>query len=169
MMAHYLKEYNNVSKAPMPLVMFRYATEHCSRINRIIKQRGGHALLVGVGGSGRQSLAKLATYIANYDLFQIEVNKTYDINSFRNDLKKVLKVAGAECKNVVFLFTDTQIKDESFLEDVSMVLNTGEVPNLFQQDEKTEILERVQVSHFNLKLSYEANRFFQHKVLRCCC
>ena len=101
-MDHYLKEYNNVSKAPMPLVMFRYATEHCSRINRIIKQRGGHALLVGVGGSGRQSLAKLATYIANYDLFQIEVNKTYDINSFRNDLKKVLKVAGAECKNVVF-------------------------------------------------------------------
>ena len=39
-MEHYLKEYNTVSKAPMPLVMFRYATEHASRINRIIKQRG---------------------------------------------------------------------------------------------------------------------------------
>ena len=70
-MDHYLKEYNSVSKAPMPLVMFRYATEHASRINRIIKSRGGHALLVGVGGRGRQSLAKLATYIANYELFQI--------------------------------------------------------------------------------------------------
>ena len=46
-MEHYLKEYNTVSKAPMPLVMFRYATEHASRVNRIIKQRGGHALLVG--------------------------------------------------------------------------------------------------------------------------
>ena len=100
----------------------------------------------GVGGSGRQSLAKLATFIANYELFQIEVNKAYDINSFRTDLKKVLKVAGADCKHVVFLFTDTQIKDESFLEDISMILNTGEVPNLYQQDEKTEILERVQVT-----------------------
>ena len=124
---------------------FRYATEHASRINRIIKQRGGHALLVGVGGSGRQSLAKLATFIANYELFQIEVNKTYGIQSWRNDLKKVLKMAGADCKNVVFLFTDLQIKDEAFLEDISMVLNTGEVPNLFATDEKTEILERVQV------------------------
>ncbi len=145
-MEHYLKEYNTVSKAPMPLVMFRYATEHTSRINRIIKQRGGHALLVGVGGSGRQSLAKLATFIANYELFQIEVNKTYGIQSWRNDLKKVLKMAGADCKNVVFLFTDLQIKDEAFLEDISMVLNTGEVPDLFATEEKTEILERVQVS-----------------------
>jgi dynein heavy chain len=30
-MEHYLKEYNTISKAPMPLVMFRLATEHTSR------------------------------------------------------------------------------------------------------------------------------------------
>ncbi len=46
---------------------------------------------------------------------------------------------------VVFLFNDMQIKDEAFLEDISMVLNTGEVPNLFPPEEKAEILERVQV------------------------
>ena len=114
------------------------------RVNRIIRQPGGHALLVGLGGSGRQSLAKLATFIARYELHKIEVNKTYGISAWRTDLKRVLKRAGADGKNVVFLFNDRQIKDETFLEDISMVLNTGEVPNLFAAEEKAEILDRVQ-------------------------
>ena len=41
----------------------------------------------------------------------------------------------------MFLITDTQIKDEKFLEDVDGLLNAGEVPNLFAIDEKQEIIE----------------------------
>ena len=41
----------------------------------------------------------------------------------------------------MFLLTDTQIKEESFLEDVDGLLNAGEVPNLFPLDEKQEIVE----------------------------
>ena len=44
-------------------------------------------------------------------------------------------------KPTVFLLTDTQIKEESFLEDVDSLLNTGEVPNLFAVDEKAELNE----------------------------
>jgi hypothetical protein len=66
------------------------------------------------------------------------------MSAWRNDLKKVLKLAGADGKQIVFLFTDQQIKDEAFLEDISMVLNTGDVPNLFLPEEKADILERVQ-------------------------
>eukprot|EP00095_Tigriopus_kingsejongensis_P002576 maker-scaffold274_size229011-snap-gene-1.23 protein:Tk02576 transcript:maker-scaffold274_size229011-snap-gene-1.23-mRNA-1 annotation:"hypothetical protein LOTGIDRAFT_210054" len=146
-MEHYLHEYNTISKAPMPLVMFQYAVEHTSRINRIIRNKGGHALLVGLGGSGRQSLTRLATFIAGHELFQIEVNKTYGIVNWRADLRKVLRKAGTDdTRQVVFLFTDLQIKDEAFLEDISMILNTGEVPNLFAPEEKAEILERIQSS-----------------------
>lgn len=56
----------------------------------------------------------------------MQVNKTYSMDNWHNDLKKVLKRAGADGKKVVFLFTDLQIKDESFLEDVSMILTTGD-------------------------------------------
>ena len=60
------------------------------------------------------------------------MNKTYGVTNWRSDLKKVLKMAGSEYKQVAFLFTDLQIKEDTFLEDISMILNTGEVMNLHQ-------------------------------------
>jgi len=56
-----------------------------------------------------------------------------------------LKGAGAQGKKTVFLITDTQIKDESFLEDVDSMLNTGEVANLFAVDEKQELIEVIKL------------------------
>ena len=44
-------------------------------------------------------------------------------------------------QKTVFLITDTQIKEEAFLEDIDSVLNTGEVPNIFAADEKQEVME----------------------------
>ena len=44
----YLDEYNLVSKAPMHLVMFKFAIEHVSRVARVLKQDNGHVLLVGM-------------------------------------------------------------------------------------------------------------------------
>ena len=60
-------------------------------------------------------------------------------------LQTMLKSAGCQMKPTVFLLTDTQIKEESFLEDVDSLLNTGEVPNLFAVDEKAELNEVMQL------------------------
>ena len=136
-----LEEYNQTHKTQMNLVIFRYLLEHLSRISRILKQSGGNALLVGMGGSGRQSLCRLAAAISNFHVFQPEISKSYGMTEWREDLKTLLKSAGAQGKQMVFLLTDTQIKEESFLEDVDSLLNTGEVANLFAVDEKAEINE----------------------------
>ena len=53
----------------------------------------------------------------------------------------LLLSAGKQGKTTVFLLTDTQIKEEAFLEDVDGLLNAGEVANLFGLDEKQDVLE----------------------------
>jgi dynein heavy chain len=144
-MESYLEDYNQVSKTPMALVLFKFAIEHISRISRVLKQDNGHLLLVGIGGSGRQSSTKLAVAMADYDLFQIEITKTYSIQDWKDDLKRMMLKAGGEGRPTVFLFSDNQIKDESFVEDINVILNTGDVPNLYAADEKADIIEKMQV------------------------
>jgi dynein heavy chain len=108
----YLEEYNSAVKTQMNLVMFLDACDHVSRIARVLSQPLGNSLLLGVGGSGRQSLARLATFLANYKLFQIEVIKGYGMQNWRDDAKRALLQAGIENKPTSFLFVDTQIVNE---------------------------------------------------------
>jgi dynein heavy chain len=69
------------------IVYFRYVLEHLSRICRVLRIPGGNALLVGVGGSGRQSLTRLATAMAGYEIFQPEISKNYGKVEWREDIK----------------------------------------------------------------------------------
>ena len=93
----------------MKLVFFMDAIEHVTRIARIIRQERGNALLVGVGGCGKQSLTRLAAHINSYKCFQIELSRGYDYAAFHEDLKILYDMAGVQNLNTVFLFTDTQV------------------------------------------------------------
>uniref|UniRef100_A0A7S2LWX2 Uncharacterized protein n=1 Tax=Zooxanthella nutricula TaxID=1333877 RepID=A0A7S2LWX2_9DINO len=142
----HLAAHNEQSNKPMDLVCFLYMLEHLSRVARVIKTPGGNALLVGVGGSGRQSAAKLASFLADFVVYQVEITRGYDQTAFREDVKKLLTNSGGKGEKHVFLFSDSQIKSEGFVEDLNNLLNAGEIPNLFAADERVQLCEMVRAA-----------------------
>jgi dynein heavy chain len=85
-----LEDYN-FEYSPMGLVLFTDALEHTTKIHRIIRFQKGCGLLVGFGGSGKQSLTKLATYVACYKVFTINLTRNYREADFRLDLCDLYK------------------------------------------------------------------------------
>ena len=139
-----LEDYNMEPKLiPMDLVLFEDALRHICRIHRILKQERGNMMLVGVGGSGRQSLTRLSCYVAEIETFTIEITKQYRNIEFREDLKSLYLKTGVDNKVTCFLFNDTQIKEDSFLEDVNNILSSGSVPNLFPKEDMGLIYDGV--------------------------
>ena len=78
----------------MNLVLFEDAMKHVCRITRIISPSSGHALLVGVGGSGKQSLSKLAAYIMFMSTYMITISSSYGMADLRTDLQFLYNKTG---------------------------------------------------------------------------
>ncbi|KAM9858629.1 dynein axonemal heavy chain 10 [Aulostomus maculatus] len=137
-----LEEYNE-NKSRMNLVLFDDALEHLTRVHRILRIDRGHALLVGVGGSGKQSLTKLAAFTAGCEVFQITLSRGYSESNFREDLKILYLKLGVNNKRTVFLFTDAHVAEEGFLELINNMLTSGIVPALFPDDERESLLNQL--------------------------
>lgn len=134
-----LESYNELNAA-MNLVLFEDAMMHICRINRILESPRGNALLIGVGGSGKQSLSRLAASISSLEVFQITLRKGYAIADLKLDLAQLYIKTGQKGMGMVFLMTDAQVANEKFLVLINDLLASGEIPNLFADDEIEEIM-----------------------------
>lgn len=138
-----LDEYNMSNSSKMNLVLFDDALEHILRIARVLKQPRGHIMLIGVGGSGKQSLIRLCSYMRSMEYKMIEITKGFNTDAFKEVMKGFMKLAGIDGLGIAFVMTDTQIIDESFIENLNNLLNTGEIPNLMLPEDKDEIMNGV--------------------------
>lgn len=127
------------------LIVFR------CRISRILESPVGNALLIGVGGSGKQSLCRLAAFLSMLEVFQITLRKGYGIGDLRvndtytcmfsfsvsfrsvttcflclqSDIAALYIKVGVKNIGTVFLHTDAQIPDERFLVLINDMLASG--------------------------------------------
>ncbi|MEE6466363.1 hypothetical protein FKM82_006924 [Ascaphus truei] len=137
-----LDSYNELNAA-MNLVLFEDAMQHICRINRILEAPWGYALLIGVGGSGKQSLSKLAAYIGSLEVFQITLKNGYGIQDLKVDLANLYIRTGAKNMPTVFLLTDAQVPDERFLVLINDLLASGDVPDLFSEEDIDGIISGI--------------------------
>lgn len=153
----------------MNLVLFEDAIGHICRINRILEAPRGNALLIGVGGSGKQSLSRLAAYISNLDVFQIQLRKGYGINDLKADIAGIYMKTGIRNIGYMFLMTDAQVAEEHFLVLINDMLASGEISELFPDDEVENIVNalRNEVKQFGIMDTKEnCWKFFIDRVRR---
>lgn len=86
----YLDLYNG-DNSPMNLVFFDDCIQHLSRVARVLRQSRGNCMLVGVGGSGRRSMARLAAAMNDMKNFSIEITKSYKEKEFHEDIRGLLR------------------------------------------------------------------------------
>ena len=123
-----LDEYNMSNTNKMNLVLFEDAIEHILRIARVLKQPRGHIMLIGVGGSGKQSLIRLCTFMRGMEYKTIEITKNFNTDAFKEVVKGYMKESGIAGTGISFVMTDTQIISEQMLEDINNILNSGDAP-----------------------------------------
>ncbi|XP_071446269.1 dynein beta chain, ciliary-like [Hetaerina americana] len=163
-----MASYNDLIGA-MNLVLFEDAMMHICRISRILESPRGNALLVGVGGSGKQSLSRLSASISGLDVFQVQLRKGYSINDLKTDLAALYLKVGLKGVGTVFLMSDAQVANERFLVLVNDMLASGEVSDLFNDDETDNIINglRNEVKSYGLIDSREnCWKFFIDRVRR---
>ncbi|XP_060520898.1 dynein beta chain, ciliary-like [Cylas formicarius] len=137
-----LSGYNDLIAA-MNLVLFEDAMYHICRISRILEAPRGNALLVGVGGFGKQSLTRLAAFISSFEVFQIQLKKGYSMHDMKTDIAQLYLKVGLKSVGIVFLMTDAQVPDESYLVLINDVLASGEISELLPDEDVENVINGV--------------------------
>ena len=138
-----LEEYNDTFSI-MELVLFKQAMQHVTRIARVISTAGGNVMLVGVGGSGKQSLSRLAGFVCGMEIVQLQVSSKFSEQDFKEALQIMFKTAGVKGTPLLYLMTDSQVVNDKFLVYLSSVLSTGWIPGIFPKEEIDNILGSIQ-------------------------
>lgn len=91
-------------------MFFDMAIQHVTRAARVFRQPGKHMHMVGLGGTGKATVAKLAAFIEDCVYLRPFVSRTYNLMEFRDDVKKASFRAGVRGDSVVLFLACHLVK-----------------------------------------------------------
>lgn len=122
---------------PLSLVLFPQAIEQALRCMNTFLLPQGHLLLLGVGGSGRRSSARLAAFLSGFETVEpLRAVYSIAISEWQEELKNTLLATGALGKFQVLLVQAEHLIHDQIAEHISAVLELRELPDVFTADEK---------------------------------
>ena len=131
--------HNATAAPPLPVALCPFIAHHVARVRRTLRVPGSHALVLGAAGSGRRSVARLAAAASGLPVHSLNVTQNSKRAEWRLELKAALQAAGVEGTECVLLLSDVQVANEALLEDVTALVSSGDVPNLFAGDERAQV------------------------------
>ncbi|CAD8148668.1 unnamed protein product [Paramecium octaurelia] len=135
----YISEFNDFyPKLKLNVVLFEDAIEFICKINRIISQPFGNALLIGLGGTGCRTLSRLSAFMQDFKIGELDFDK--DLLEWYEFWREMFKNLSLKNDKSIFLLSDQQIVTEVVLEDINNILNIGEIINLYNYDDKENLL-----------------------------
>lgn len=114
---------------------------HLTRLERILSQPLGHAVLMGAPGTGKKTLTRFAAWMLSTEVYQVHSHCAYSALDFANDLQQILRRAGVDNSHIMMIFDESNAMDSAFLEMMNSILACGDVPGLFSGDERSRLLD----------------------------
>jgi dynein heavy chain len=96
-------------------------------------------MLVGLGGSGKQSLARVAASVNGTQFYQAGDSDMYSDSNFLEDIKTAFRVSGIKNMSSCFLLTNSSVKNISFLDYTNQYLVTGDIAGLWEKEDLESI------------------------------
>ena len=131
----------------VPLVIFDDVLEHVLRIDNVLRHPLGHLLLVGDSGVGKTVLSRFVSWMNGLTVFQIKANSKYTVEQFDEDLRALLRRVGVEGEKICFIFDEGNALSSAFLERMNALLASGEIPGLFEGDERLQLMSACRESY----------------------
>jgi dynein heavy chain 1 len=123
------------------LVAFDEFVDNCLRLDRVLRQPIGHALLIGSAGVGKTVISRFVSWMNGFSIFQIKAHSKYSEKDFQEDLRSVMKRCGCNGERVSFIVDESNILSPSFLEMMNALLASGCIPGLFVGDDLSKLLQ----------------------------